>query len=198
MKTSTRNCKCLHCKGHFLPDYRHRERQRFCSEAECQKARKRASQKAWLAKPGNEKYFRDEQNAKRVREWQQDHPGYWRNASRWQRRTLQDACSEQPPVKQEVAASLPTRTLQDLCSMQAPLFVGLISMLAGSTLQDDIATTTRQLVAKGHDILGMVPGMNFERFHEKTCPQSGATPESSSPVQLDRSPAGAGKLFHPV
>lgn len=42
--------------------------------------------------------------------------------------------------------------------MQTPLFVGLISMLAGSTLQDDIAVTARQLVAKGHDILGMVPG----------------------------------------
>jgi hypothetical protein len=82
--------------------------------------------------------------------------------------------------------------------MQTPLFVGLIAMLAGSTLQDDIATTTRQLVAKGYDILGMVPGVNFERFHEKTCPQSATTPQSSSPIQLDRSPAGAGKLFHPV
>jgi len=34
--------------------------------------------------------------------------------------------------------------------MQTPLFVGLIAMLAGSTLQDDIATTTRQLVANGY------------------------------------------------
>jgi hypothetical protein len=70
--------------------------------------------------------------------------------------------------------------LQDLCSLQVPLFVGLISMLAGSTLPDSIATTTRCLVAKGHDILGMVPGMNPERLmHEKTCPQAGAAPESA-------------------
>jgi hypothetical protein len=151
-----------------------------------------------LAKPGNEKYFRDEQNAKRVRQWQKEHRGYWKNTTRWRSRTLQDACSEQVTVKEEVAPSLPVRTLQDLCSMQTPLFVGLIAMLAGSTLQDDIAITTRQLLAKGHDILGMVPGMNFERFHEKTCPQSGATPESSAPVQLDRPPVGAGKLLHPV
>ena len=175
MKTQKRQCKCLHCKEHFLPDYRHRERQRFCSKADCRKARKRASQKAWLEKPGNEKYFRDEENAERVRKWQKGHPGYWKNTTRWRKRTL-----------------------QDLCSMQTPLFVGLIAMLAGSTLQDDIATTTRQLVAKGYDILGMVPGVNFERFHEKTCPQSATTPQSSSPIQLDRSPAGAGKLFHPV
>src|SRR6266545_7037773 len=72
-------------------------------------------------------------------------------------------------------------------------------MLVGSTLQDDIALTTRQLVAKGHDILGMVPGMNFERSaHGKTCPQSAAAPQGPSPVQLDRSPAGAGKLLRPV
>src|SRR5208337_2686107 len=53
----------------------------------------------------------------------------------------------------------------------------------GSTLQDDIAASTRSLLIKGHDILGMVPGMNFVRLlHEKACPQSGATPES--PVQV--------------
>ena len=198
MKTQQHRCKCLHCKEHFLPDHRHRERQRFCGKVDCQKARKGASQKAWLEKPGNQKYFRDEQNAQRVRQWQKDHPGYWKNTHRWRHRTLQDACSEQVPLKQELTPSLPTRTLQDLCSMQTPLFVGLIAMLAGSTLQDDIATTTRQLVAKGYDILGVVPGVHCERFHEKTCPQSGTTPESSSPVQLDRSPAGARKLFHPV
>jgi hypothetical protein len=198
MKTQKRQRKCLHCKEHFLPDYRHRERQRFCFKADCRKARKRAIQKAWLEKPGNEKYFRDEENAERVRQWQKGHPGYWKNTTRWRKRTLQDACSEQVPLKLEVTPGSPTRTLQDLCSMQTPLFVGLIAMLAGSTLQDDIATTTRQLVTKGYDILGMVPGVNCERFHEKTCPQSATTPQSSSSIQLDRSPAGAGKLFHPV
>jgi hypothetical protein len=71
--------------------------------------------------------------------------------------------------------------LQDLCSMQLPLFVGLIAMLVDSTLQDDIATATRQLVTKGHDILGMRPGRQNERFHEKTCPQSRAAPQGSAP-----------------
>jgi len=47
--------------------------------------------------------------------------------------------------------------------MQVPLFVGLISMFVGSTLPDDIATSTRRLVIKGHDILGMVPGMTVEK-----------------------------------
>jgi len=151
-----------------------------------------------LAKPGNEKYFRDEENAKSVRKWQKAHPGYWRNTTRWRSRTLKDSCLEQVVENAEVVVNLPVRTLQDLCSMQTPLFVGLIAMLAGSTLQDDIAVTAGRLVAKGHDILGMVPRMNCERFHEKTCPQPGTTPESSASVQLDRSSSGAGKLLHPV
>jgi hypothetical protein len=148
-----------------------------------------------LAKPENQNYFRDDQNAQRARDWQKEHPGYWKNTARYRRRTLQDGCSEQVSAAQEVAKTAPDRTLQDLCSMQIPLFVGLISMFVGSTLPDDIATSTRRLVIKGHDILGMVPGMNSERLlYEKACPQSGATPESSTAVQLDRSPAGAGEL----
>ena len=109
MKTQKRQRKCPHCKEHFLPDYRHRERQRFCFKADCRKARKRASQKAWLEKPGNEKYFRDEENAERVRKWQKGHRGYWKNTTRWRKRTLQDACSEQVPLKLEVTPGSPTR-----------------------------------------------------------------------------------------
>lgn len=198
MKSQKRRCHCLHCKELFLPNYRSGDRQRFCSKPECQKARKRASQRGWLQKPGNENYFRDAENAARARAWQKAHPGYWKNGARWRRRTLQDACPKEVALNQEVEQSSPIRTLQDLCSMQAPLLVGLIAMWSGCTLQDDIATTTRQLVAKGHDILGMVPGMNLESLHEKTCSLSGTAPESSAPVQLDRSPAGAGELFRPV
>jgi hypothetical protein len=189
----------LNCNGLFLPDYRGGQRQRYCFEPACRKARKRELQRAWLAKPANENYFRDAKNAERVRDWQKEHPGYWKNTARYRRRTLQDGCSEQAPAAQEVVPTSPSRTLQDLCSMQVPLSLGIISMFIGSTLPDDIATSVRRLIIKGHDILGMVPGMNLEKLlHEKTCPQPGATPESPAPVQLDRSPAGAGKLLPTV
>ena len=171
MKTPRPRRKCLHCNEYFIPNYRSGARQRFCLKPECRKVRRQQNQKAWLAKPENENYFRDDKNATRVREWQQAHPGYWKNTARYRRRTLQDGCSEQVIEDKPLASEAPQRTLQDLCSLQVPLFVGLISMLAGSTLPNDIATTTRCLVAKGHDILGMVPGMNRERsLHEKTCP----------------------------
>jgi hypothetical protein len=155
--------------------------------------------RAWLARPENQNYFRDAKNAERARDWQKEHPGYWKNTARYRRRTLQDGCAEQTPEAQQVVPSPPDRTLQDLCSMQAPLWVGLISMFVGSTLPDDIASNLRRLLIKGHDILGMVPGVNLERsLHEKTSPQSGATPESPLTVQLDRSPAGAAELLHPL
>jgi hypothetical protein len=199
MKPQRPRAKCLHCTKLFLPDCRSAQRQRFCLKPDCRKARKRELQRAWLAKPENQNYFRDAKHAKEVRDWQKAHPGYWKNTARYRRRTLQDGCPEQTPAVQEVEPNSPNRTLQDLCAMQVPLFVGLISMFVGSTLPDDIAMSTRRLVIKGHDILGMVPGMNVKlSLHEKTCPQSGATPENPAPVQLDRSPVGAGKLLPPV
>jgi len=183
MKPPRSRRKCLHCKELFLPDYRSAQRQRYCSKPECRQARKRELMRAWLAKPENQNYFRDAKNAERVRAWQQDHPGYWKNTARSRRRTLQDDCPKQAPAPQVLEPVAPSRTLQDLCSMQVPLLVGLISMFVGSTLPDDIATSTRRLLSKGHDILGMVPGVNLERFvHEKTCPQCGAAPESAPAI----------------
>ena len=155
--------KCLNCNELFVANYRSRERQRFCSKADCQKARKRASQKAWLAKPENQNYFRDAEHAARIRQWQKAHPDYWKNSARRRRRTLQDACQPQPVANKELTPECPARTLQDLCSLPTPLFIGLISMWSGSTLQDDIALTARQLVTKGQDILGLSPGIKLER-----------------------------------
>ena len=199
MKPPRARLKCLHCKELFLPDYRSGPRQRYCLEPECRKARKRALMRAWLAKTENQNYFRDAKNAERVRDWQQAHPGYWKNTARYRRRTLQDGGAAQTTAVQAVAPASPSRTLQDLCQMQTPLLVGLISMFVGSTLPDDIASSTRRLLIKGHDILGVVPGMNLEKLlHEKTCPQSGAAPESPATVQLDRSPAGAGTVLPAV
>jgi hypothetical protein len=45
--------------------------------------------------------------------------------------------------------------LQEVLLMQPAVMVGLISMVTGSALQEDIAATTRALLSKGKDILGM-------------------------------------------
>jgi hypothetical protein len=166
MKTSKRRCKCLHCKGLFLPDYRNRGRQSYCAKLECRRMSRQRSQQLWLGKPENQKYFHGPSHVLRVQEWRKSHPGYWKRPGGNLEVALQEPCSAQLPVSKEVPPNNLTLTLQDLCSLQVPLFVGLISMLTAGTLQEDIAVTTRRIVAKGHDILGMVPRMNFERFNE--------------------------------
>jgi hypothetical protein len=141
----------------FVPDYRNRGRQQYCSTPDCQQASKRARQERWLSKPENRDHFRGAENVQRVQEWRKAHPGYWKRSRRQPVRTLQDACLLQPASRQELApVALPEvcpRTLQDVCQMQAPLMVGLISKFTDCTLQDDIVLFVRRLIAKGQDIL---------------------------------------------
>jgi hypothetical protein len=141
----------------FLPDYRNRGRQKYCSAAECQQASKRARQARWLSKPENRDHFRGSENVQRVQQWRKVHPGYWKRSPRKAARTLQDACSEQvTPIEELAPVALPgacAGTLQDVCQVQTPLLVGLISNFTDSTLQDDIVRFARRLIAKGQDIL---------------------------------------------
>jgi hypothetical protein len=83
--------KCLCCGEIFTVDVRNRGRQKYCSKRVCRAVGKATRQRRWLAKPANRNYFREPDNAARVREWQHAHPGYWRNTARYRRRTLQDA-----------------------------------------------------------------------------------------------------------
>ena len=74
--------KCLCCKLFFDPDHRNRERQRYCSQAECRRASKTASQGAWLAQSDNHDYFRGPVHVARVQAWRAAHPGYGRSKRR--------------------------------------------------------------------------------------------------------------------
>jgi hypothetical protein len=157
MKPESHRCKCLHCKNLFVPDYRNRGRQKYCSSAECQQVSKRARQQRWLSKPENRDYFRGAANVQRVQVWREANPGYWKRQPRKPPGTLQDACSAQLPVLKELTPEpLPTAcrsTLQDVCQAQVPLMLGLISNFTDCTLQDDIVPLVRRLIARGQDIL---------------------------------------------
>jgi hypothetical protein len=141
----------------FVPDYRNRRRQQYCSTPECQKAGKRARQERWLSQPENRNHFRGPENVQRVQQWRKANPGYWKRSPRKAARTLQDACSEQvienKPLAPIVLPEPCTGTLQDVCQVQVPLLVGLISNYTDCTLQDDIVLFVRHLIAKGQDIL---------------------------------------------
>lgn len=148
---SKRTNKCLCCEELFIADARNRGRQKYCAKPACRSAGKAARQRRWLAKPQNRNYFREADNAARVREWQHAHPGYWRNTRRYKRRTLQDAHPVQVIEQPEDNATL---ALQDALRLQGPVLIGLIAHLSDSTLQADIAATSRRLLQLGQDILG--------------------------------------------
>ena len=157
MKPPATRCKCLHCKRLFVPDYRNRGRQKYCSAVECQSESKRRSQQRWLSQPENRDYFRGPDQVRRVQQWRAEHPGYWKRQPRRPRRALQDACSEQVPVQQELlpvqAPQVSRPALQELCEVKTPLLVGLIAQFTDAALQEDIVAYTRRLIARGQDIL---------------------------------------------
>ena len=69
--------RCLCCKRGFIPHPAVRDQQ-YCSNAECQKARKRAWQKEKLA---NDSDYRANQ-ASAQRQWRSRNKGYWREYRR--------------------------------------------------------------------------------------------------------------------
>jgi hypothetical protein len=151
MSTQARR-RCLHCLHPFVPDYRNTYHQRFCSDHECRRASKRASQQRWLAKPQNRNYFREPDNVARVREWRLTHPGYWR--TNWHR-----CASSQPPElpsvpPAEATVTLPpTRTLQEFCRSKSSVLARLVSRLSRCALQDDIAHCAAQVLSEAQCIL---------------------------------------------
>ena len=69
---------CAGCQQWFTPDPKTAFHQRYCSKQRCQKARKIASYKRWLAQPVNWDHWRGPANVVRVQEWRKKHPDYWR------------------------------------------------------------------------------------------------------------------------
>jgi hypothetical protein len=170
-----RRRKCLFCNELFVPDPRNASRQKACSCKDCQAQRKRASQKAWLAKKANQDYFSGAANVARVQAWRKRNPGYWRRQG----------------------VSRGDRTLQDALPSQTPLLVGLISKFTGCTLQDDIVESVRLLIDQGTAILGSESGMgersnqsNQTNENQTLNPPSTRTP-APSPLELDRPPPGS-------
>jgi hypothetical protein len=162
MKSKPCRCKCLNCKKLFVPDARNRERQNYCGQPACRQASKRASQLRWAHKPHNRDYFRGPDHVRRVQQWRQEHPGYWKRPPQAPDRTLQETCQSQHAVSKPLGTQpLPDAcgpALQDLCRVQTPLLVGLIAQFSDAALQEDIVSLTRRLIAKGQTILDQPSG----------------------------------------
>lgn len=154
LRPTRRKCRC--CSELFFPDYRNQHHQCYCGKPACRHASKLASQRRWLRKPANRDYFRDPQNARRVREWRQAHPGYWKRKSPRSDSTQVAKPQQINPVQSSCnVPRSPLGTLQDFCLAKEPGFIGLLSMITGRTLQEDIAPIARRVVEQGQHILGL-------------------------------------------
>ncbi|SRR6266496_901305 len=194
MSRSPTRRKCRHCSSFFLPDPRTADHQRYCSTPECQQASKLASQRRWLSKNGNGDYFRGPRAVERVQDWRKLHPGYWRKQTPSSRKGQSVAIQSINPDHSScnVPRGLP-RTLQEMSLTQDPAFVGLISMVTGSTLQEEIATTARQLLLRGRNILGFVSPQTAQSDpdYDQQTPVAASTAAPHSPkLQLGGPSAG--------
>jgi hypothetical protein len=190
MSRAPRRRKCLCCSQLFLPDPRTVDRQRYCSLPACRLVSKAASQRRWLSKDGNGDTFRGPDQVRRVQEWRRAHPGYWkRNKPRPAGTQPVADQSANPDQSSCNAPGSPLLALQDDWISQAPAFVGLISMVTGSTLQEDIAATTRQVLLRGRNILGLTPAIPADpgpSLTEPHDPQTSPTPgtPAADPTEL--------------
>jgi hypothetical protein len=150
---STRR-KCLCCRKAFTADYRNGHHQRYCSDPRCRRASHRASQQRWRRKPENVVLYRGEDEVRRVQEWRQKHPGYWKQRSQPAGAQPIDPEPVNPEQRSRNVPPADCSPLQDLCRRQDPMLVGLISLVTGSTLREDIDAILCQVVCKGQNILG--------------------------------------------
>ena len=161
--------KCCHCNQFFVPDPRHRQRQRYCVAPACRRASKAASQARWLSRPENRDYFRGPENVQRVRDWRAANPGYGQRGE-GRPDALQEMMSLQVAAGQEPTGQDEQDALQETWRAQPPLLVGLIAHLAGTALQEDMAVVLRRLITRGQALLEPNP----KKYHDrKTHPLSG-------------------------
>jgi len=184
--------KCLHCHTFFKPSPRSKGRQQFCSDSECRKASKKASQKKWLQKPKNQYYFSGPENVLRVQLWRKKNPGYSTRSPPIPGISppLQDSLFTQDTEKKEQTDVLKEDALQDLLMAQPSVLIGLIAHLTGSTLQDDIVRTGRKLRELGEDFISQSHSVIGGNHAISSLAQSQTITPNSHSVQLDRSPSG--------
>ena len=189
--TGIKRKKCRNCKDLFIPDPRNTKRQKYCSKPQCRKASKAASQQRWLQKPENQNHFRGAENVIRVQQWREVNPGYWRKKKN-NKDALQDRLISQPTENNDDSVKFAHDALQDFLTAQPPVLLGLIAHFTGTALQDSIAMTFQRLQKLGLDIANNSTRSKGGHYGSQDSNPSRTYPQSSQPLQLDRSPPGPG------
>ena len=178
--------RCRNCGELFIPDYRNRERQKYCDKAACKKASKAASQEKWLGKPENKNYFCGPTNVQRVRDWRNVNPGYGKRYPSKSPQPLQDTCELEQAENIDNSTHFTKNALQDFCELQPADIVGLIALFTGSSLQDNIEETFLRVQQLGQDILSFNPKSNGGKNYDcKICDLPGPAAKDPQEFHLD-------------
>ena len=185
--------RCRHCGTFFYPNPRNIKNQRYCSEPDCRRASKLASQRKWARK--NRTYFRDKANVARVQAWREEHPGYSKLGLKILEKTpiepfqdssslpLQDLIIDKTVKNQSIEEHFTSQTLRDLISSQPLVLIGLIAKLTGFTLQDSIDSYTRNLIILANDILSLTATQPTGGQHDaKTSDLPGKSPSGTETI----------------
>lgn len=190
MTTRIKKRRCAHCSVFFRPDPRNARHQQYCTEPECRKASKAASQRRWVQKEENRRYFQGPDHVRRVQEWRRENPGYWRRKTSPGTHALQAVLSEKTTENSPVESSFAGDALQDLLNVQPAILIGLISQLIGTPLQEDIAPALRRLQQLGDDILNRPTPNNGGSHDRETSHPSPSGPKAPQAIQLAGSASG--------
>lgn len=173
MATKRRKKPCRFCRRWFAPDARVGDQQVACGAAECQRARKRDAQAAWLGRqPG---YFHGRADAHR--RWRHEHPDAQRQRragdpalrererldrarrrrqSATQRAVEQDARALQLIAPAGDSTRVPCAVEQDAMRAQLHVLIGVASRLPPAVEQVPIAGALRTWHDLGRRIVGGV------------------------------------------
>jgi hypothetical protein len=199
-----RRRKCRNCQELYEPDPRSRRCQKYCSQPDCKKASKTASQQRWRASAKGRDYFQGSANVLRVQAWRKAHPGCRRRLPKPPgalQGALQDHSPPQTLVPPKDTAILSPSALQEMIVTQSLLLTGLVVHLTGDALQENIALTTQRLIALGQQLQGsQLQGSQLlgpiaqrpSHGGDQTSVVPAAIAESSLPIQLGRPSAGSG------
>ena len=179
MNSKSSRSKCRHCGKIFSPDYRNRHHQHYCPDPDCRRVSKAASQRRWLRQAQNRDYFQGPEQTRRVQQWRESNPGYWKKKPNVPPNTPANESHTSDQVQK--SCDVPNGSaepLQDVCLVQNPLFIGLISAIVGSTLQENIAAAIRELQTQGRKILRPKPSDQSDakrcsNYDCQECPSAG-------------------------
>jgi len=162
---------CCHCRQPFHPDFRNRDKQRYCSAPECRKASKRAAHQRWLNKPQNRTYHRDYH---RLKSELTDSP---------EQKSLKDHCPTKPPDYQPLKACLSDLEFKDRCSPELLLILGLIAQLNAESTpalsQDHMAHVCRLYYRLGCEKFDLLSNRSPENHEKENHHQRGSPSRNS-------------------